>query len=69
MQYVQPKRGVSRLPSALHMNLDPWSNALKSKPAAAVSRADSQYLAFGSGGLTQDPRYRSANLPPYNAAA
>lgn len=42
---------------------DPYESALFSKPAPPPVNVD--YLAFGSGLVTQDPRYRPANLPPF----
>jgi hypothetical protein len=50
------------LPSA--SGRDPWFTLLQAEPTRPA--ADPNFLAFGTGNLTQDPRYRSANLPPYN---
>jgi len=42
---------------------DPWGNQLYSAPPPPA--VDVNYLAFGGGLLTQDPRYLPANLPPF----
>lgn len=60
----QPVQPPPPVPSAT--GRDPWATLLRTPPAPPP--LDVQQIAFGNGNLTQDPRYASANLPPYNDA-
>jgi hypothetical protein len=61
--YVPQARLPNNIPTAT--GRDPWGSLLRNT-AQQQPAANLEYLAFGAGNITQDPRYLAANLPPYN---